>query len=731
MHCAMCVRNVESALLRVPGVQSVVVNLATEKATIEHEGDFDRATASKLLENMGYKLVGEAENQRAERHPRQVNEFDSRESLRRIVIGFVTGTTLMLLMFLPQGHLAWVSYLQFLLATPVFWYLSRPIQRAAYQALRNRLLTMDVMYALGIDTAYIASVLGTFRIVLTPDFSFYEAAIFLATFLTLGRYLEGRAKSKTSAAIERLLELRPPTALVVRNDQEQEIPLEQVEIGDIVITKPGGKIAVDGEIIAGESYLDEAMLTGESLPVYKKVGDKVFSGTLNRTGVLKYRAMEIGENTVLGQIVRLVENAQGSRPPIQRLADRVVTYFIPVVLALALLAFIVWYVIIGNSLVFALTTLISVLVIACPCALGLATPTAVTVGIGRGAELGILIKSGEALESFPQIDTIVFDKTGTLTTGAPEVYSIQVEDGEEYHLLQLAASAEQYSEHPLAEAIIRKAREQGIELLPVENFQSTPGQGVSAKIKGQTILVGNYQFMLDQGVAISQYYIANQTTAQQAGASTIMVAIDGVVRGMLALADTLKSSAAQAVAALQKYGLRVALLTGDNFQVAQTIATRLGLNGFQAEILPQEKATFVQALQLQGHKVAFVGDGINDAPALAQADLGIAIGAGTDIAKETGDIVLVRDDLSDVVAAYELSQKVMRRIRQNLFWAFAYNGALIPVAAGMLYPLWGITFKPEYGGLAMALSSVTVVSLSLLLRRYLPPIKKNIRNENV
>lgn len=719
----MCVRNVESALMRVPGVQSVVVNLATEKANIEYTGDLDFTTARQLLEAIGYKLIGKAEDYRAQPLA-QASEFDARDKLKRIALGFVTGMILMLLMFLPQGHLAWGNYLQFLLATPVFWYLSRPIQRAAYQALRNRLLTMDVMYALGINTAYIASVLGTFGIVLTADYSFYEAAIFLATFLTLGRYLEGRAKSKTSAAIERLLELQPPTTLVLRNGEEQEINLEEVEIGDIVITKPGGKIAVDGEIIAGESYLDEAMLTGESLPVYKQVGDKVYCGTLNRTGVLKYRATGIGADTVLGQIVRLVEDAQGSRPPIQRLADRVVTYFIPVVLAIALLAFFIWFVIVGNSLLFSLTTLIAVLVIACPCALGLATPTAVTVGIGRGAELGILIKNGEALEVFPKIDTMVFDKTGTLTTGAPEVIGIRVEDGEEYNLLQLAASAEQYSEHPFAEAIIGKAREKGIELLPVENFQSLVGQGISAKIRGQTVLVGNHQFMLDQGIFLNQWYAENQATDQESGATVIIVAIDGTARGMFALADTIKPSAAQAVAALQKYGLQVALLTGDNFRTAQVIATRLGLNGFQAEILPQEKASFIQALQRQGRKVAFVGDGINDAPALAQADLGIAIGAGTDIAKETGDIVLVRNDLLDVVAAYELSRKVMQRIRQNLFWAFAYNSALIPVAAGLLYPFWGITFKPEYGGLAMALSSVTVISLSLLLRRYLPPIKK-------
>lgn len=728
MHCAMCVRTVEHTLQKVPGVVTVNVNLATEKAVVAHQGQIDWSSAQQALAAAGYQLE-EYQGEQTASSPGKAESDRLKAYKWRIILGFIIGSGLMALMFIPHGLLPESSLWQFLIATPFFFYLSLPIQRAAFQALKSRTLTMDVMYALGINTAYLASVMGTFQLLLTPEYSFYETAIFLATFLTLGRYLEARAKSKTSKAIQKLLDLRPPVAWVIRDGIEQEVPVETITVGETVIAKPGNKIAVDGEVLAGNSYVDESMLTGEALPVFKQVGDKIYSGTINQTGFLQYRAESVGAATLLGQIIQLVEQAQGSKPPIQRLADRVVSYFIPVVLAIALLAFGVWYLIAGSSLLFALTTLIAVLVIACPCALGLATPTAVTVGVGRGAELGILIKNGEALEILPRVDTVVFDKTGTLTYGQPRVVGIVAYDGDENAVLQLVASVEKFSEHPLGEAIVKTAAERNLPLLPVEDFQALAGQGVKARLGGRQVVVGNLDLIARLAIPVTPAIDSQIQKFQQEGATTIVVAVDEQVQGVIALADELKPQAIKAVRQLQAYGKRVVMLTGDNPVTAKVIAHQLGLDAFQAGILPQNKADYLKQLQAQGQRVAFVGDGINDAPALAQADVGIAIGAGTDIAKETGDIVLVQNNLLDVVAAFELSGKVMQRIRQNLFWAFAYNGALIPVAAGLLYPIWGITFRPELGGLAMAFSSVTVITLSLMLKNYLPPSKLAAKQE--
>lgn len=722
MHCAMCVRTVEHTLKKVPGVVNVNVNLATEKAVVDYQGTLDRESARRVLAAAGYQLI-DYQNEKALTAPTVPESEGLKSSIRRIIWGFTVGSILMVLMLLPYELLPGSAFLQFIIATPFFIYLSLPIQRAAFRALKSRILTMDVMYALGINSAYLASVMGTFRLILTPEYSFYETAIFLATFLTLGRYLEARAKNKTSGAIQKLMDLRPPMAWVIREGREQEVAVETIQVGETVIAKPGHKIAVDGEVIAGSSLVDESMLTGESLPVFKQVGDKVYSGTLNQTGFLQYQARSVGAETLLGQIIRLVEQAQGSKPPIQRLADRVVGYFIPIVLAIALIAFGGWYLIGGSSLLFALTTLIAVLVIACPCALGLATPTAVTVGVGRGAELGILIKNGEAIETLPNVDTVVFDKTGTLTYGRPRVIDITAVDNKRDGLLQLAASGEKPSEHPLGEAIVKAATERKLPLFPVEDFQALAGQGIKARVNRRQVVIGNTELMSQLGIALPPTIGTQVQNYQQKGATTIVVAVDGAIQGVIALADELKPQARQAVRMLQSYGKHIVMLTGDNWGTAKAIAHELGLDAFQAGILPQDKAAYLKQLQTQGHRVAFVGDGLNDAPALAQADVGIAIGAGTDIAKETGDLVLVKNDLLDVVAAFELSHKVMRRIRQNLFWALAYNGALLPVAAGLLYPLWGITFRPELGGLAMAFSSVTVISLSLLLKRYTPPSK--------
>lgn len=719
MHCAMCVKTVENALRKVPGVSTVNVNLASEKAYLAlNDEQFSINAARQAIESAGYQYLGREGETAVDQNEALQREL--RLKMRRIIIGFVAGIILMVPMFITI-HLPFaIAYLMLILATPVFIYLSYPIFRAAGQALRNRSLNMDVMYAMGVGVAFLASLLGTFEIILTRDFMFFETAIFLATFLTLGRYLEARAKGKTSTAIKRLIGLQPKTAIVIRNGIESEIPVDAVAVDDIVIVKPGGRLPVDGIVIDGESFVDESMLTGESLPVFKQTGAKVNGGTLSQNGVLHIRAQRVGRETLLAQIIRLVDQAQGSRPPVQRLADTVVSYFIPVILTIAILAFIVWYFIAGQTLLFSLTTLISVLVIACPCALGLATPTAVTVGIGRGAELGLLIKNGTALEVAPRITSVVFDKTGTLTTGKPVVTDVFTNEISEENIIRYAAAVENNSEHPLGNAIVNFAKKQKIAIPSAENFTAFGGRGVSALVENREILIGTAVFFQEREITISPENLSVAQKYADSGKSAVFVAIDGQAAGVIAIADTLKDSAVPAIGKLKKAGLNVAMITGDNLRTAQAIAKQAAIDTVLAEVLPADKADAIHQLQKKGEVVAFIGDGINDAVALAQADVGIAIGSGTDVAVESGDIVLIRNDLNDVSAALQLSRKVMSRIKQNLFWAFAYNTALVPVAAGALYPLFGITFRPELGGLAMALSSVTVITLSLGLRRFKP-----------
>jgi Cu+-exporting ATPase len=630
----------------------------------------------------------------------------------------------MILMYAPVTLPFPMAYLMLLVSTPAFVYVSYPIFSAAYRSLKNKNLNMDVMYSMGIGVAFGSSLLGTFGIILTGEFRFYDTALMLAAFLMLGRYLESRAKGKTSEAIKRLIGLQPKTATVLREDQAMELPIEDVQINDIIRVKPGEKIPVDGEVIEGESYVDEAMITGEPIPVLKQEGASVVGGTLNKNSVLTFRATKIGRETVLSQIIQLVEEAQGSRPPVQRIADKAVSYFIPAVLGIALLAFAVWYLIIGNTLIFSLTALISVLVIACPCALGLATPTAVTVGVGRGAELGVLVKNGEALEIAENLTTIVFDKTGTLTKGKPEVTDIIGSTVGDRALLSLAASVEKNSQHPLAEAIVRRAAEKGIELKESTNFDTFSGKGVIATIEGNEVLIGNRILFEERSISYPESVEEQVVQLENEGKTAILIARDTKIVGVIAVADTLKESAGEAIQALKAMKLNVVMITGDNARTAHAIAKQIGIDRVLAEVLPQDKAEEVKRLQMRGEVVGFVGDGINDAPALAQADVGIAIGSGTDVAIESGEIVLITDALMDAVAAVQLSKKVMSRIRQNLFWAFAYNTALIPVAAGILYPFSGITFRPELAGFAMAMSSVTVVSLSLMLKTYVPPAKQ-------
>jgi Cu+-exporting ATPase len=731
MHCAMCAQTIETALLRLEGVFAANVNLASETVSIQYNKELvGPSQFQKVIEDSGYQYLG-LETSSATGVREEALQTELRDMRHRFTVGFVTGAVLLLLMWLKIQLPFPKNWLLFAVSTPPFLYLSYPIFRAGWRALRNRSLNMDVMYSMGIGVAFIASILGTFQIFLSPDFIFYETAIFLATFLVLGRYLEARAKSRTSSAIQQLLSLQPLTTFIIHDECEEEIPVAVVQPGDILLVKPGQRLAVDGTVITGESFVDESMITGESLPVFKTEGLAVIAGTVNQNGALRYRAEKVGQKTLLAQIVRIVEQAQSSRPAVQRLADKAVSYFIPLVLLIAVLSFLFWYVIAGQELLFALTTLIAVLVIACPCALGLATPTAVTVGIGRGAELGILIKNSEVLEISPKLTVVVFDKTGTLTVGKPKVTDIYSKDVDAAEVLQLSASAERNSQHPLGNAIVNHAEAAKLKLFTSEKFNGFGGQGISAEIDGQQILVGSEALMQAQAVEISPEYQSWVQDLETKGRTAVLVSKNQHLLGIIAIADTLKSAAATAVQELQQSGLKVKMLTGDNQRIALAIGAELGITDVVAEVLPTEKAAAIQHLQQKGERVAFVGDGINDAPALAQADFGIAMGSGTDIAIESGDIVLMHSDPRDVLAAIQLSRKVMSKIKQNLFWAFAYNTALIPVAAGLLYPLFGIVFKPELGGLAMALSSVTVISLSLLLKRYLPPVYQSSNKTNV
>ncbi|MDN7011666.1 copper-translocating P-type ATPase [Methanoculleus sp. FWC-SCC3] len=733
MVCASCAQVIETSLADLDGVYEARVNLANENAHVVYNPALvTTADIRAAVEDAGYRYLG-LEEEIPEDVEARMREENLRDKFRRFAVGFAVSIPLFFYMLFGMPGAAAlpvsINLVMLVITLPVFLYVSAPIFRAAAAALRNRALTMDVMYAMGIGVAYGASLLGTFQIVLTPDFNFYETAVMLAAFLTLGRYLEARAKGRTSEAIKKLVGLRPRTATVIRDGQEVEVPVEDVVVGDVILVRPGEKVPVDGTVVGGESSVDEAMITGEPIPVDKQEGDEAVGGTLNVNGVLRIRAEKIGKDMVLSQIIRLVRDAQGSKPPVERIADVAVSYFIPVVLAIAAGAFLVWYVGLGSSLLFALTVLISVLVVACPCALGLATPTAVTVGIGRGAELGLLIRNGEALEVSEKLTAIVFDKTGTLTRGKPDVTDIVALTVPEDRLLAVAAAVEHNSQHPLAEAVVRRAESAGVGVPASEWFTTFGGRGVSAVVEGDEVLIGNQPFLEEHGIPVPPVAEDRIAALQDEGKTAVLVGAGAGLAGILAIADTLKPTTKSAIAELKRMGLSVTMITGDNERTANAIAREVGIDDVHAGVLPQEKAQEVRALQERGEVVAFVGDGINDAPALAQADVGIAIGSGTDVAIESGDIVLIRDDLVDAVAAVELSRKVMSRIKQNLFWAFAYNSALIPLAAGVLYPFFGITFRPELAALAMALSSVTVVSLSLLLKTYIPPAKRGTLSE--
>src|SRR5271157_127945 len=721
MHCANCVTTLEKAIGNIEGVASVNVNLSTERAVI----DLDPGLASiddvkKAITGAGYQFLGTRDEMTldAEKEAIQANLRDKK---RRAIVGMAVGIPLFIMMFVWPFSLARM-YTMFAIATPAFIYTSYPIFKAMYASLKNRSLNMDVMYGMGIGVAYGSSVAGTFLGPFIPalmQFMFYDASVLLAGFLMFGRFLEAKAKSKTSDAIKKLVGLQPKTAIIIREGQEQVIPAVSIVIGDVILVKPGEKIPADGIVIEGTSYVDEAMITGEPIPVLKESDSKVVGGTINKNSVLTFEAQKVGKDTILSQIIKLVEEAQGTKPPIQKLADKAVTWFIPVVLAIAITTFVSWL-LVSNDWLEALTRLITILVIACPCALGLATPTAVTVGIGRGAELGILIKNGEVLEKVNKLTTVIFDKTGTLTNGKPDVTNIVPIDTTEMELLSIVAAAEKNSQHPLAEAIVRRAISAGIEIPDATEFDTAEGKGISCVVDGARVLIGKRSYLEELGVDVSASDL-DAAKLESEAKTVVHAAIGGRIAGIIGIADTVRERAKEAIDELHRMGMDTMMITGDNSQTAHAIADKIGIKTVIADVLPQGKSAEVQKLQEQGKVVAFTGDGINDAPALARADVGIAMGGGTDIAIESGELVVMKDDPVDAVGAIQLSKAVLGRIKMNLFWAFAYNSILIPLAIFTMVP-------PEWAGLAMAMSSVTVVSLSLLLKRYVPPAKRKYTN---
>jgi len=737
MTCAACAQRIEKVLRRLEGVVEATVNFATEKATVTYDPQTVRQSAIKAaIEKLGYQPLEIAKKDAAE-EDRARKQKQIRSQWMKFIVAAAFALPLLYIAMAPMISFVrlpfpgWLDPMQFplvygltelLLVIPILCVGNR-FYTVGFKALIQRSPNMDSLIAIGTTAAFVYSTWNVFQIAggnfAAVDALYFESAGVIIALILLGKTLEAISKGKTGEAIKKLMGLAPKTAIILQNGTEQEIPIEEVEIGDIIVVKPGGKIPVDGTVIEGHTAIDESMLTGESMPVDKKAGDPVYAASLNTTGTIRFRAERIGSDTALAQIIKLVEDAQGSKAPIAKLADVVSGYFVPIVCLIALVAGVAWYV--GTQdISFALTIFISVLVIACPCALGLATPTAIMVGTGKGAEYGILIKGGEALETAHKIDTIVFDKTGTITEGRPTVTDLLTAKGVPAdELLRLAASAEMGSEHPLGQAIVQSARQKGIELEQAGGFDSITGQGIRAEIGGKTVLAGNRKLMDEQSIDLAELEGHSDRLAEE-GKTPMFVAVDGKLAGIIAVADVVKQSSKAAIEALHKMGIQVAMITGDNRRTADAIAKQVGIDRVLAEVLPQDKSDEVKKLQAEGRKVAMVGDGINDAPALAQADIGIAIGSGTDVAMESADIVLMKNDLMDVPTAIELSKQTIRNIKENLFWAFGYNVIGIPIAAGVLHLFGGPLLNPIFAAAAMSLSSVSVLTNALRLKRFKP-----------
>lgn len=734
MHCASCVMNVENFLIRLDGIFDVKADLTSQTARINY--DKTKVTVKdmeEVINSLGFEVLGI--DGQLEINEDEIYKNDLKDKRNKIIVGFAASAVLMALMYIhwhPFGLSMGITSL--IISILPFLYVSLPTLKAGFNGLVHKNLNMDVMYSMGITVAYISSILGTFNIVLDHSFMFYETAIMLPSFLLIGRYLEAKAKKKTSDSIRELIGLQPTAATLIELDSngnivsQKEVNIKEIQIGDILLVRPGDKIPVDGEVIGGHSYVDESMINGEPIPKAKRDGEEVFAGTINQDGVLHIKAKKIGSKTVLSNIIRLVEKAQSSRPPVQKLANTAVSYFIPTILTIAVVVFLLWYFVFDSTLLFALTTLISILVVACPCALGLATPTAVTVGVGRAAEFGILIKNGDTLENAGKIDVAAFDKTGTITEGQPEVDDVICYGISENELVELAASVEKNSNHPIAKAIVRKANDMNLELNQTSSFENITGKGLKAQIDYKDVLAGNKKLLESLNIEIPQSVLEEYGRLEDLSKTIILIGVDREIKGILSLSDKIKANSKRTIEELHKMGIETYMLTGDNKKTASTVASAVGIDNVCAGVLPENKLDIVKNLQKEDKTVLFVGDGINDAPALTQANIGVAMGNGTDIAMESGDIVVMEGDLENVVAAVQFSKKVMTRIKENLFWAFAYNVILIPLAAGALYAGFGIMFMPEWSALAMALSSVTVISLSLALKGYVPAIKKETKS---
>ena len=733
MSCASCVEKIETALRGLPGVTSAAVNFAAERATVSFIPSVQSPSElRKVIRDVGYDPLEIADSSASVDYEKEARDRDIRQLRVKTLAGAVLSIPLLLGMLsewmpIPQ----WLTnhWFQFLLATPVHVWVGWQFHIGFWKALRHKTADMNTLVSLGTNAGYIYSMVIT----VAPGFFvgegirsgvYFETVAILHTLIMLGRFLEAGARGRTSEAIKKLLGLRAKTARIIRDGQEVDIPIEDVQVGDVVVVRPGEKIPVDGAVLQGSSAIDESMLTGESIPVEKLSGSAVYGATLNKTGSFRFKATKVGKETALAQIIKLVEAAQGSKPPIQRTADKIAGIFVPIVISIAVLSFGVWYFFGPQpALIYALANFMAVLLIACPCAIGLAAPTAVMVGVGKGAEHGILFRGAKALELASKLSTVVLDKTGTLTKGEPSVTDVVAAIGfSDKDILFYAASAEKGSEHPLGEAIVKRAIDNDqLSLESAQSFNAIPGNGIEANIGGKNILLGNLQLIRDRNVTLDGLEEKAQQLAD-AGKTPMFIAIDGRPAGLIAVADTLKPNSKQAIDALHKLGLEVAMITGDNRRTAQAIARQVGIDRVLAEVLPQGKAEEVKRLQAERKGVAMVGDGINDAPALAQADVGIAIGTGTDVAIEASDITLINGDLMGIVTSIALSKRTMRTMKQNFFWAFVYNTVLIPVAAGVLYPAAGILLSPILAGAAMAFSSVSVVSNSLRLRTFRPKL---------
>jgi len=721
MTCAACANRIEKGLNRMPGVVKANVNFATETAHVEYSpADVSVADMIKKIEQLGYKAVRREEQKDQEDHRKKEISVQKRKFIVSAVLSFP-------LLWAMVSHYSFAAFIripdlfmnpwvQFVLATPVQFVVGKQFYVGAFKALRNRSANMDVLVALGTSAAYFYSLVLTLEWTRAAERSdnpamYYEISAILITLIILGKWLEALAKGRTSEAIKALMGLQAKTALVVRDGREVTIPVEDVVVGDVFIVKPGEKIPVDGEVLEGVSSVDESMLTGESIPVEKRAGDTVIGATINKNGTLKVKATRVGKETALAQIIRVVEEAQGSKAPIQRIADRISGVFVPVVVTIAFVTFLLWYSAVDpGDFGGALEKAIAVLVIACPCALGLATPTSIMAGSGRAAEFGILFKGGEHLESTHRIQTVVLDKTGTITKGKPELTDVIAADTDEPTLLRWVGAAEKNSEHPLAEAVVGGALARGIDLPASDAFEAIPGYGIRAVVEGREILVGTRRWMARSGVSVPDAALAEMERLEEDGKTAMLVAADRKYAGIIAVADTVKETSKKAIERLKSLGIEVVMVTGDNERTARAIARQLGIDRVLAEVLPEGKVEVIRKLQAEGKKVAMVGDGINDAPALAAADIGMAIGTGTDVAMEAADVTLMRGDLNSIADAVDMSRKTMTNVKQNLFWALVYNSLGIPIAAiGLLAP-W-------IAGAAMAFSSVSVVLNALRLQR--------------